>query len=388
MRILHTSDWHIGKKTENIDRLAEQAEVLDEICAIAESETVDLVLVAGDVFDTFIPSADAEQLFYEKIVHLAGKERSVVVISGNHDDATRLCAASPLAGKHNVYFSGSVNKNLITTAGEGKTKLISCGEGFACFEGADGERVYIGMLPYPTEARFHEKSNGEPPAERIVGWMNKCLEGNVDGYPQILVAHLFTLGGLTTEGEREISLGGAKAVDKSRFPACAYTALGHLHKRQVVDSGRNIIYSGSILQYAFDEVNIEKSVTVFDITGGEVQNLHTVPLCRGKRLAKVSAISVESALELLKSYKDFWVELTLKLKSPLKREESDLLYKNHPNVISLKLEIEGSVNAEVKGRKELNDEQLFAECYKRKYGGEPEAELVRLYLSLLGEVEK
>lgn len=387
MRILHTSDWHIGKKTENKDRLSEQIEVLDEICDVADRENVELVLVAGDVFDTYVPSAEAENVFYEKIVKLA-RGRAVAVISGNHDDATRLCAASPLAGKHNVYFAGNVNENRITCGGESKTRLIDSGEGFVCFENEAGEKVYLGMLPYPTEARFHEKSNGEAPAERIVGWMNKCFENNANGYPQILISHLFTIGGLTSDGEREISLGGAKAVDRKKFPTTAYTALGHLHKRQVVDKDRNIIYSGSILQYSFDEVNVEKSVTVFDLIQGKVEGLKVIPLTKGKRLARVSADSVENAINLLEGYKDYLVELTLKLKSPLKREESDLLSIKYPNVISSRFEISGTNAKQVKGRKELNDVELFTENYKSKYGGEPSKELVELYLSLLEEVEK
>ncbi len=389
MKIMHTSDWHIGKKTENHERLNEQSAVLDEICEIADREGVDLVLVAGDVFDTYIPSADAEELFFEKVVKLA-RGRSVVIISGNHDDPTRLCASAPLAAKSRVYFSDSIYSDRITEKAvdnSGGAILKESGEGYAVFE-KDEESVYVGMLPYPTEARFKERASGESYAERIIFWMNKCFENNTNNLPQILVSHLFALGGVTSDGEREISLGGAKAVDKGAFPPTCYTALGHLHKRQVVSKSKNIIYSGSILQYAFDEVNIDKSVTVFDVVGGKVENLHEVKLIQGKRLAKVSSISLDAAMELLKGYKDCLVELTLKLKSPMNREENAILRAEYPNVISLKLEIEGIENNRVSGRRELSDEQLFEECYKRQYGENPDRNLTELYLSLLAEVEK
>ena len=110
MRILHTSDWHIGKKTENFERLPEQREVLDEIASVADAENVELIIVAGDVFDTFIPSAEAEQTFFDKI-RLLSEKRPVVIIPGNHDDATRLCASSAFAGKNNVFFFENVNED-------------------------------------------------------------------------------------------------------------------------------------------------------------------------------------------------------------------------------------------------------------------------------------
>ena len=97
MKILHTSDWHVGKRLMGRERLAEQAEVLDEIIQISEREEVDLVLIAGDVFDTYTPSAEAEELFYSKVKALAGKDRTVLMISGNHDDGVRLSAVAPFS---------------------------------------------------------------------------------------------------------------------------------------------------------------------------------------------------------------------------------------------------------------------------------------------------
>ncbi|MBP5307508.1 MAG: exonuclease subunit SbcD [Clostridia bacterium] len=389
MKILHTSDWHIGKKTENYDRLPEQAEVLDEICDIADRENVELVLVAGDDFDTFVPSSEAEELFYEKIVKLASG-RAVIVISGNHDDATRLCASAPLAVKQGVYFAGNVNTddNASAKKSGGGVELTGSGEGYVTVSNVSGEEIYVGMLPYPSEARFREKNSGETHAQKIAGWMKKCFAGNVKNLPAVFVSHLFTVGGLTSDGEREISLGGAKAVDKASFPETLYTALGHLHKRQVIDKEKNVIYSGSVLQYAFDEVNVEKSVTVFEIKKGAVTDLHVVPLTRGKRLARLSATSVQQAAQLLKNYENYLVELTLKLKSPINREENAYLHTEFPNVISLKLELPVGVERGVKGRKEMNDETLFNEYYKKQYGDEPEKELTRLFLSLLTEVNE
>ncbi len=397
MRILHTSDWHIGKKTENFERLPEQREVLDEIASVADAENVELIIVAGDVFDTFIPSAEAEQTFFDKI-RLLSEKRPVVIIPGNHDDATRLCASSAFAGKNNVFFFENVNEdsnapfvvNSIDSVSSDNSaaKLIGSGCGYAIFENNKREKTYIGALAYPTEARFKEKSSGESYSERICGWLNKAMEGNVDKLPSVLVSHVFTVGGQTTDGEREISLGGAKAVDPSVFPECDYVALGHLHKRQVVSKSRKAIYSGSILQYSFDEINVEKSVTVFDLTKNGVENLKIVPLTKGKKLAKISCASVEDCAKILPGYRDYLVELTLKLVSPLTRDENVYLRGEFPQIVSLKLEFSGSDEHVKKGRKELSDEQLFNECYKKKYGAYPDDKLKELFLSLMAEIDE
>ena len=106
MKVLHTSDWHIGKRLLGRERIGEQREVLREIAALCERERVELVLVAGDVFDTYLPSSEAEDLFYTSVRELAGKDRAVVIISGNHDSAERLDFASSLLAEQNVHIAG------------------------------------------------------------------------------------------------------------------------------------------------------------------------------------------------------------------------------------------------------------------------------------------
>ena len=107
MRILHTSDWHVGKRLMGRERLDEQAQVLDEIADVCDKYDVELVLVAGDVFDTYTPSADAEELFYAKVKKVAGKDRAVLIISGNHDDGVRLSSIAPFSEDQGVYVVGN-----------------------------------------------------------------------------------------------------------------------------------------------------------------------------------------------------------------------------------------------------------------------------------------
>ena len=123
MRILHTSDWHIGKRLMGRERLDEQSAALDEIVGICEREEVELVLVAGDIFDTYLPSAEAEDLFFSKIKAMAGEDRAVLLISGNHDDGVRLSAAAPLSEELGIYIVGNARKPLPINA---RRRVIPC----------------------------------------------------------------------------------------------------------------------------------------------------------------------------------------------------------------------------------------------------------------------
>ncbi len=387
MKILHTSDWHLGKKLVNgKSRLLEQAEVLNGLCGLCDSKNIDLVLIAGDVFDTFVPPAEAEELFFNALNRLATDTRAVIVISGNHDDSVRLSASKVIASKANAYIFGGeqapeVGNHSVCAESTGK---------YHCVIKKGSEKLYVGVLPYPSEQRFGERKNDLSFEQKMQGWIDACFENNLCDLPQILVSHIFMLGGQRGESERQIELGGTRLVSKELIPKnCVYTALGHLHKRQIIDTERNILYSGSILQYAFDEAGAEKTVTVFEINDGKVENLEILPLTGGKQLAKLTALSVEDAKDLLEKYSDYHCSLTLKLKGVLSETESRDLASNYPQLIELKLEQfeEGALDIRV-DRRELNEEQVFVEYYKQKTGGEnPPDELLQLYLEFMGDKE-
>ena len=250
MKFLHTSDWHIGKKLEGRSRIEEQREALKSLVDVAKNEHVDVVLVAGDVFDTFTPSAEAEQLFFDCVSALSALGSAVVIIAGNHDDPVRLSASAALAEKCNVYFYGEER-----TLFNDENSLVKCekrGKDYIVFSKND-EKVYVALLPYPTELRMKEKLNeDESYTDKVKRYIGEAVAKNTDNLPVVLVAHLFMLGGEKSEGERSIDLGGARIVPPSVIGEnVIYSALGHLHKRQVVSRERNIIFSGYLLQYAF-----------------------------------------------------------------------------------------------------------------------------------------
>ena len=384
MKILHTSDWHIGKRLLIKERLDEQAEVLDEIVEICDREEVELVLIAGDIFDTYTPSAEAEELFYSKIRKIVGKNRNVLIISGNHDDGVRLSATAPLAVDSGIYIVGN-SRNALPVAndfGERTIRPIESGKGYAVFENKQGEKVFISTLPYPNEARFKEEKSDLPYVERMQSWLNEGVNQNVEKLPSVILAHIFVTGGVASESEREIELGGARAFPVDALPNVDYIALGHLHKKQRMGKGHSY-YSGSPLQYSFDE-RADKSVKVFDLGVDGAQNVKDVPLTKGKKLLRLEASDVESGERLLKAYPESLIELKLLLNAPLSASETAALSKN-ANLVSLLTEISVNQELEFESRKGLSDGALFDAYCKASYGAPPKAELKELFLSTLLE---
>lgn len=386
MEILHVSDLHIGKKLNGRSRLEEQREVLDELCAIADEQKTDLALIAGDVFDTSVPSAEAEELFFSFLQKFATEKRAVVIISGNHDDWQRLCASRSLAARANVYVFGG---NDAPPAGEKNNAVYAESTGvFDCVIKKGAERVYLGLLPYQSEQRFGEKKTELTFDEKMRLKIEECFKNNVEDLPQIFVGHLFMLGGSASEGERSIELGGTRLVSKDLIPEkCLYSALGHLHKRQNIDLKRHILYSGSILGYSFDEAGIEKSVTCFTLNGFSVENERVIAFERGKKLVNLTANNLETGKELLLRYCDCLAKLTLKLDHALSEKESKELLTGYPSLCELVLttSAESAADCKAKDRRKLSDEEAFKEYYKSKFGDYPPDELLALYLGFMAE---
>mgnify|MGYP001637818306 CR=1 FL=1 len=386
MKFLHTSDWHIGKKTDGRERIEEQRAVLKEIAEIAEREEADAVLIAGDVYDTYIPSAEAERLLFETLKTLSEKGMAVIAVSGNHDDAARLTAASALTEGTGIRLCGDIHEEIASgTAGRVK---IAGGEGYAVLEKGE-EKVFVALCPYPSEARFKESVREEESfEEKMRRWLYAGLSGNTEHLPAVLVGHFYVAGGTVSESERPIDLGGARAVLKEILPECNYIALGHLHKRQVMSKSRNVYYSGAILEYAFDEAGWEKSVNVFEINGGKTENIRQIPLRSGKKLMRLEAKGYDNARELLEKYRGYYTELTLLLSDPLTDLQIKTLKGENPDLLTLAFLFEGSIERETVSRKHLSDGELFAGYYETLYGKKPPEELAALFEEVLHETDQ
>ncbi len=380
MVLLHTSDWHLGKRLMDRERLPEQAEVLEEIAAVCDERGVELVLVAGDVFDTYLPPAEAEELFFRAVKRLA-EGRAVVIISGNHDDGVRLAASSSLAGEEGIYIFGGTNVPAI--GAKRKVYAAEADERHIVIRTEKGEEVYINALPYPNEARLKEDKTEESYADKTRRRIERGDEAYDGRMPHVLLSHLFIAGGKVSESERDIALGGARAVPPEYLPDFGYTALGHLHRMQ--KAGNCGYYSGSLLQYSFDEANTEKCVLLLETQGNQVNLVEKIPLKAGKQLVRLEANGPLEAEELLSRYENCFIELTLHLTAPLTAADTQRLRAANEGLVSLITLVAGSEREEVVLRSRLGAGELFDEFYRSQYGKEPSPDLKREFLLLLEE---
>ena len=280
MKLLHTSDWHVGKQIRGNSRADEHRAVLREIVAIADQETVDLVVVAGDLFDTSAPSPESQEIVYRTLLDLATAGRQVIVISGNHDNARALRAVQPV-------FSGCG----VTVLAE---PLRPDQGGVHTFTAASGEPVNVAMLPFVSQrgiVRADQLMSGEAfehallysqRMAQLVAAM--CAPFRADTV-NVLAAHAFVTGGAPGGGERLAHLVNEYAVQVPSFPATAgYVALGHLHKAQPIAAATAMHYCGSPLQLDFGESDDRKQVNVVELQPGLPAKVRSSELSSGRAL--------------------------------------------------------------------------------------------------------
>jgi exonuclease SbcD len=381
VRILHTADWHLGRTLEGRSRQAEQEAFVDELVAIVRQEAVDLVLIAGDVYDSVNPPSAAEKLFYDALSRLAeGGRRHVAVIAGNHDSPERLAAAEPLASRQGIVLRG-LPANASLRLGIPST----------------GEEAVLYALPYPSESRLGELLSQEAEetvlrraySERIGALVRQaCSEFRKDTV-NLLMSHLYVLGGAESEGsERPIQVGGAYTVDAAALCAGAdYIALGHLHRPQYIKAPAPVRYSGSPLAYSFSEAGQAKSVTIADITPGCKPVITELPLSSGRPLAEWTAKGgLAQVYEWLEEGRDAraWIDLTLYMDEALSMDQLQHLRKAHEGIIHIRPVYPEMQREEEEMDRRLPVDELFRRFYSRQTGGaQPDEELVRLFLSML-----
>ncbi|EID74936.1 MULTISPECIES: exonuclease SbcCD subunit D [Rhodococcus] len=275
MRILHTSDWHIGRTFHGVDLLTDQTRVLDAIAALVAEHGVDVVVVPGDVYDRSIPSADAVTVCNRGFEAIRDAGAVIVATSGNHDSAARLGAGAA--------FSRAGGLHLMTTvAGIGSPVVLEDAHGPVAFYGIPylEPEITRAQLDVPT-ARSH--------AEILDAAMDRVrtdLDGRNDTTPRtrsVVLAHAFVVGAEATGSERSISVGGVETVSASAFGGVDYVALGHLHSPQTLAA--NIRYSGSPLPYSFGERTHSKAVYLVDLDADGLRAVERVdlPVVRGLR---------------------------------------------------------------------------------------------------------
>lgn len=389
MRVLHTADWHLGRTLEGRSRLPEQEAFLDQLVGVVKDEGIDLVLVAGDVYDSVNPPAAAESLYYDALARLSDNgKRAVAVIAGNHDHPDRVSAATPLAARHGVSLLG-----------------MPQGESVGVTVPRTGERAVIAALPYPSEARLNELLHASLDEEGLraaysdrVGRLLRAMSATFRADTvNLAMSHIYVLGGSESESERPIQVGGAYTVQPDALRiGQQYTALGHLHRPQRVNGDETVRYSGSPLAYSFSEAGQAKSVVIFDAKPGiEIQPRELYLTCGRPLVRWICTEGLAEVHRWLDEGRDVsaWIELELSLTESLTMEQIAALRASREGLVQIRPVYPGKAadedGLEDRRRGSVPPEELFRRFFRRQNNGaEADEALVRLFLELLGDDER
>ena len=314
LRVLHTSDWHIGRTLYSKKRYEEYEKFLDWLVGVIVDEAVDVLLISGDIFDTATPSNKAFKLYYSFLSATARTScRSIIIIGGNHDSATSLDAPKQLLNALNITVVGAAREDPA--------------EEVVCIYGEDGEaELMVCAVPFLRERDIRMVGAGDILEDRA----EQLAEGVYEHYkrvvaearskvgtevPVLVMGHLFACGadGSGDDSERELYVGTLGQVDITRFPPASYFALGHLHRRQRVGGAECMRYSGSPLAMSFGESTQEKSVVLLEFTTGkEEPEVMEIEVPVFQRLERVSGDLMEILADIARikgEQEEVWLEI-------------------------------------------------------------------------------
>lgn len=401
MRTLHTSDWHLGKNLEGFSRMDEQELFLNDLVELVKEKNVDVIIIAGDIYDSANPPARAEKMFYDTLKKLSSNgERLTLVIAGNHDNPERLVAAGPLARDHGIIMLGTP-KTVVDVGEYGRHKVVEAGEGYVEIE-MNGERAVILSVPYPSEKRLNEVLYGSMDEEwdrlksysdRIKQLFEQLSLKFRDDTINICVSHLFAMGSEEAGSEKNVMLGGSFIVDGRCFPQKAqYVALGHIHKPQIVPgTNKKARYAGSPIHYNKKEVSFIKKCFIVDLKANEECSIEEVDLKVYKPIEVWKCENIEAAIEMCEKNKDkdCWVYLEIETDRYLREDEIKQMKTYKKDILEITPIIKNQKNEEINinSFSEKSFEEVFKEFYTKERQVEPQEEVVEMLMSILQEDE-
>ncbi|MDP4209699.1 MAG: exonuclease subunit SbcD [Bacteroidota bacterium] len=404
MRLLHTSDWHLGKRLESFSRLDEQRAVLNEICTIAQREQVDAVIISGDLFDTYNPPTEAVDLFYKTLKRLANNgKRAVIAIAGNHDSPDRIEAPDPLARECGILFAGYPNSQINPFKLDSGLEVVRSEPGFIELQlpGIDNP-LRILLTPYANELRLktflgHEDSEEALREVLHASWTEKADTYCDDKGVNILAAHLLMMKEGSEQPEEPddekpiLFIGGAQAIFSKDVPDnIQYVALGHLHRKQTIDKAPcPVVYSGTPLAYSFGEANQDKYVMLINAQPGKPADVSEILLNEGKRLLRKRFDDIDKAVTWLGEHPEVFVELTIVSDTFLSADDRKRLNDAHESIVTLIPEIahkdenSGDNASSIDLNKSMDE--LFIDFFRSKKGQEPNERMMNLFKEVLAD---
>lgn len=371
MRILHTSDWHLGRIFHGIHLTDDQAHVLDQFVQLVGYAKPEAVLIAGDVYDRSVPPTEAVKLLDEVLSRILLDARvPVILIAGNHDSPERLEFGTRLLARQGLHIVGQV--------GQGLAPVI--------IYDIHGP-VYFCPLPYAEPSLVRERLAAPEAADHHLAMQQQIrqLSSTIPaGVRTVALAHAFVAGGEGCESERPLSVGGSGTVEASCFRPFHYTALGHLHRPQNIEG--NIHYAGSLMKYSFAEHSHKKSVTLVEMDGGGYLTLEQVSLsarrevrCLEGYLSEILAAPDSSA------NKNDYLMVTLKDSGAI-LDAIGKLREVYPNVLHIErphLLSGGELRGPAGDHRRQNELDLFASFFEQVTGESLTAEQSRTFTAAL-----
>ena len=327
MRIIHTSDWHIGRRFERESLAGDQQAFLEWLAGLVAEERVDLVLVAGDVYDRSLPAEDAVDLLDRGLDAVRTAGAQVAIISGNHDSARRLgfgAARQALGGVH--VFADDRNPPI--------PRVLSAGDEQVALVAVPFLDPHLAATPRPAD-------DGTPRAATHQNVLADALEAGRLGLatlgpmPSIAVAHAYVSGAGLSDSERTLAVGGADQVDPSVLDGFDYVALGHLHRPQRIGGTDAVAYSGSPLPYSFSEDH-QKSVRLLEVDGGRIGDISIVPVPVGRKVVTLTGTLTGMLTDPAhERYTDHWVAARL-TDDTVQTQPMERLRSRFPHAVSLR----------------------------------------------------
>ena len=401
MKILHTSDWHLGHRLLEQSQQEDQSRFLDWLLEFIRQNSIDLLLVSGDIFDTGVPSAQGQKLYYDFLIHLRETGcKEVVITGGNHDAPGTLNAPKELLLALSIHVVGKA-----TDPVDQEVMKLSIND----------EDIIVAAVPYLRDhdirraiasESFEEINNRYKTAliHHYTEAASGCLSLKTSEIPVIAMGHLFALGGKTSESEQTIYVGNLGDIGAADFPEIFdYVALGHLHRAQRVGGSEHIRYSGSPYILSFSEIDDDKKVVVIDTLKGKINRIQEVVVPRFRNICRVSG-TVESCIRQLQEIDVCdqpltpWVEVILendsepaseykeinKAAEPLNLEVLKVTFKNERRRAGLERLVENA-----KDIKEISPEEVFRlKCKEQEFDLESHPEMLNAFFEMLQIVQE
>jgi exonuclease SbcD len=403
LRLLHTSDWHLGHTLHDQSRRYEHARFLGWLLDQLEAEQVDVLLVAGDVFDTANPSAEAQQTLYHFLaaarVRVAALD--IIVVGGNHDSAARLDAPDPLLRALNIRVVGGLHREggridhermLVPVRGSG-----------GAVEG------WVVAVPFLRVFELPDADGEDPLIEGVRRVYAEAIEAarakRQPGQAIVALGHCYMTGTALSElSERRVLGGNQHALPADIFPEdVAYVALGHLHRAQRVGGREGVRYSGSPIPLSLTEASYRHQVCIVEIEGERLVGVRELPVPRAVPILKIpegGPRELDEVLRLLEALPPFaeglgegerpYLEVEVAMPRPepsMRRRIEEAVAGKAARLLRIGVQLEGSGRALVevfanRSLTELQPEQVFRECYRRIYAGDPPPDLLEAFSDL------